>query len=244
LKKELRKQIKQDELVSGFAQAWYWVEAHRDEVKVTATVLAVVAVGAAAVSFFQGQRAREAEQAFSAALEIYHGSVVGEQPEGTPPSGPVYPTAGEKYKKAAAAFDGVERRFGPTPVGLRAKYYGALCRIELGEIPVAQAALADVAARKEHPLESALARLALADVLRRTGAVDKAVDAYRQIIDDASVPLPRDHALMTLATTLEEARRIAEAKASYRRLTEEFPTSVYAGEARRRAAYLETGAQG
>jgi hypothetical protein len=49
---------------------------------------------------------------------------------------------------------------------------------------------------------------------------------------------------MSLASILEEARRLPEAEASYRRLTEEFPTSVYAGEARQRADYLKGAAQG
>ena len=49
---------------------------------------------------------------------------------------------------------------------------------------------------------------------------------------------------MSLAGTLEDAKRLAEAVAAYKRLTEEFPASVYAGEARRKADYLQTAAQG
>jgi outer membrane protein assembly factor BamD (BamD/ComL family) len=49
---------------------------------------------------------------------------------------------------------------------------------------------------------------------------------------------------MTLAATLEDAKRLEEARASYRRLIERFPESVYAGEARRRAAYLAPEARG
>jgi hypothetical protein len=44
---------------------------------------------------------------------------------------------------------------------------------------------------------------------------------------------------MSLAATLEDANRLAEARASYRRLGEDFPASVYAGEARRRAERLQ-----
>jgi outer membrane protein assembly factor BamD (BamD/ComL family) len=59
-------------------------------------------------------------------------------------------------------------------------------------------------------------------------------------VDDPSPSLPRDHALMTLATVLEEARRMPEAAASYERLADEFPSSVYADEARRRVEYLRS----
>ena len=44
--------------------------------------------------------------------------------------------------------------------------------------------------------------------------------------------------LLELASTLESARRPAEAGAAYRRIVEEFPGSVYAPEARRRADHL------
>ena len=44
--------------------------------------------------------------------------------------------------------------------------------------------------------------------------------------------------LLELASTLEAAKRPTEAGAAYRRLVEEFPGSVYAPEARRRAEYL------
>ena len=88
------------------------------------------------------------------------------------------------------------------------------------------------------------ARLAEADLYRRTGKVDKAADAYRQAAEDANLPLPRDYALHALATLLEDNGRLAEARAAYQRLVAEFPTSVYASDARSRAAYLETAATG
>jgi tetratricopeptide (TPR) repeat protein len=84
----------------------------------------------------------------------------------------------------------------------------------------------------------------MADLYRRTGQVDKAADAYRQAAEDVSLPLPRDHALIGLASLLEEGGRLDEARAAYQRLVAEFPTSVYAPDARSRAAYLETAAKG
>ena len=243
MKRELKRQIKQDELVSGFQQASQWTTAHGSEVKVTAVVVAIVALAAFGVTSYLGHRRSEAERAFAAALETFHSPVTAELPEGfEPPPGPVFASAAEKHRKAAAEFDEVSRKFGSLDTGRRAQYYAALSRLELGEYDAAEKALADIAARRDDALESSLGRLAQADLHRRRGQLDKAIEDYRHLSDDSSFVLPRDHVLLELASTLEAAKRPAEAGAAYRRIVEEFPGSVYAPEARRRADHLAGGA--
>ena len=242
MKREHRKQIKRDELVSGYQRSAVWVKAHEREVR--ATLIAVVAVGVLAlgITTYQRQRNASAEKAFAAAFDTFHATVAAEVPPGAEkPPVVEFATPAEKYQKAAAAFDGVERRFGSLPAGRRARFYGALCRIELADYAEAEKALDRLVADTERSsLESALARVALADLYRRRGDTEKAVAAYRQLVDDASLAIPRDHVLMSLASTLEDARRTKEARASYRRLAEEFPSSVFVAEARRRAENLQT----
>jgi hypothetical protein len=241
LKRELKRQIKQDELVSGFEHALVWIQTNRDLVRNVAIALVVLVGGAWGVHAWQERRNRDAETAFGEALAILRTPVASELPPGTPPAGAVYATEAEKLKKATAAFDGIERRFGSQPAALRARYYAAVCRAQSGDIAEAQKMLTELAARKDGDrLEPALARLALADLLRRSGQAEKAADAYAQLVGDSSFPLPRDHALMSLARTLEESHKPGEARAAYKRLFVEFPASVYAAEARRRADDLET----
>ena len=115
--------------------------------------------------------------------------------------------------------------------------------MEAGQATEAEKVLGQVAAlRAPEALEPALARLALGELYRRSGKIDQAVDAFRQVVDDAQAPVPRDYALISLAATLEEAKRPTEARAAYERLGQDFPASVYAGEARRRAEFLQTAA--
>jgi hypothetical protein len=151
----------------------------------------------------------------------------------------VFATAEDKYKTAAAAFEGVERRFGSSVTGLRAKYYAALSRAELGQQAEAEKALKEIQARGAG-LEPDLARLALANLYRRGGQVDKAVEAYRALATNPAASVPRDFALVSAAQSLEDAKRWAEARAAYLQLVEEFPASVYASEARTRAEYLKS----
>jgi tetratricopeptide (TPR) repeat protein len=242
MKREHRKQIKRDELVTGMERAAQWTRAHGSEVRTTLIAVAIVVVGALGFTTFQERRKASAERAFGEAFETFHAPVAAELPPGADkPAGLQFATPAEKYQKAAAAFDGVERRYGSQPAGRRARYYAALCRIEMGDYAEAEKALDKLVADSDRSsLESGLARMALADLYRRRGETDKAVTAYRQLVDDASLTVPRDHVLMSLGSTLEEAHRTKEARASYRRLTEEFPASVFLSEARRRAEDLQT----
>jgi hypothetical protein len=240
LKKEHRDEIKQDELVSGLEKAAVWVGAHRDEIRIGAGVLVVLLAAGGALGYFQGQRAKEADRAFRDALTTFEAPVASDIPPGADrPSGQVFATPDEKYKTAAAAFDGVERRFGSSTTGLRAKYYAALCRIQLGQNAEAEKALKEIQSRGGS-LEPELARLALAGLYRRSHEVDKAVEAYRGMATNPTASVPRDYALISAAQTLEDAKRWSEARAAYRQVFEEYPASVFASEARARVEYLQT----
>jgi tetratricopeptide (TPR) repeat protein len=246
LKKDLKRQIRQDEFRSGVEHAVAWVREHKREARLITVLLALVGLSVGGLTYFRARQTALGEEALAEAMDVFEAPLEGDLPAGAPrPGGPIFGSATDKFTKAAAAFDGVERRFGSRPAGLRAKYYGALCRAELGKLDETEKALTELAARRDPgALEPALARLALGDLHRRAGRVDKAVEAYRHLVDDASQPLPRDHALMSLAQTLEQARRLGEARDAYRRLVEQFPASSFVTEARQKVAYLEAASQG
>ena len=240
MKKELKEQIKQDEFTSGIEQAMAWLGTHRDEVRIGAGVVIVLMAAAGAFAYFQGQRAREADRALRDALTTFEAPLASELTAAADrPAGQLFATAEDKYKTAAAAFEGVERRFGSSAPGLRAKYFAALSRIELGQFGEAEKALKEIQSRGAG-LEPELARVALAGLYRRSGQVDKAVEAYRGLATNPTANVPRDFALYSAAQTLDDARRWAEARAVYRELVEQFPASVYAAPARTRAEYLQT----
>ena len=135
MKKELKRQIREDEFKTGIEHAIEWAKTHVEQLRV-ALLVAVVAGGILlGLSAFRNQRTRSSEAAFAAALETFSAPVEGEVPEGADrPSGPVFGNAQEKYKRAAAGFDGVARQWPSLPAGRRARYYAALCRVELGDL--------------------------------------------------------------------------------------------------------------
>jgi tetratricopeptide (TPR) repeat protein len=240
VRRELKRQIKQDEFRSGMETVFEWTRQHAREVQVTVLAVAVLFGAGAIVQNFRERQENAAQSAFGAALETFHAPLAAEIPAGTPRPVTSFATREEKYRKAATEFEGVEKT-AAGDIRERARYYGALSRIELGELDAAEKTLTDLASRHEKDdLVPSLARLALADVFRRRGQPQKAVEAYRRMLDDSSFLLPRDHVLLKLAGTLEETNDLKEARASYERLVQDYPGSVYAGEARQRADYLQS----
>jgi tetratricopeptide (TPR) repeat protein len=238
MRRELKRQIKQDELRTGLQQATEWARLHAREVQMTAGAVVVLLAAGLLVQNFRARQDARAEASFAKALETYRAPVASEGPAAAPGS-TTFPTREEKYRKALADFQGVEKS-ASGEVRQRARYYGALCQIELGDLPAAEKALAELAGRRDDDdLVPSLARLALAGLHRRNGQADKAIEDYRRMLEDSSFLLPRDHVLLELAATQEAANRPQDARASYERLFQEYPGSVYAGEARQRADYLQ-----
>jgi TolA-binding protein len=245
LDKELKKQIKEDELKSAVEHALGWGRSHSAEVRVTALVALVLAGVLGAVGYFQTRERRQAEEGFGEAIATLGLPVLTATDPTPAPGTPAFRTANEKHTAAVVAFDGVARKFSSRPEGLRARYLAALSRIEIGQFSEAEKALIEIAAdRRAGVLEPALARFALAELYRRSGQVDKATEGFRQIFSDPGSAVPREAALMGLGESLEGARKLAEAQATFRRLAEEFPGSVYAPEARRRAERLNSVVEG
>ena len=239
MKRELKRQIKQDELRTGLQQAAAWMRAHGREVQMTAGAVVVLLAAGLLVQNFRARQDASAEAAFAKALEVYQAPVASEAPAPAPAGGTTFPTREEKYRKALAEFQGVEKS-ASGEVRQRARYYAALSQIELGDVAAAEKTLTELAGRKDKDdLVPSLARLALAGLHRRNGQADKAIEAYRRMLEDGNFVLPRDHVLHELAATQEAANRPQDARASYERLFQEYPGSVYAGEARQRAEYLQ-----
>ena len=76
MKKTLKKQIKQDELATGFESARTAAAAHSDELKIGAIVVAVLLIGGIALTQFRSQRDRDAYETLNGALQVYHLSLI------------------------------------------------------------------------------------------------------------------------------------------------------------------------
>jgi predicted Zn-dependent protease len=138
----------------------------------------------------------------------------------------------------------VADRYGSLAIARRARYYAALCDIELGQRDKAAATLRELAGQgRGGALGPVLADLALAQVERTPGKYEQAIAGYTQLLNQSLAGFPRDYVLIRLAEAFEEAGRLSEAAAAFRRVVEEMPASPFADEARSRADYLKLAAE-
>ena len=99
---------------------------------------------------------------------------------------------------------------------------------------------AEAAAQYQQVIEKAgdsvfgrMARLGLAEVHVREGKYDQAMSTFKELAATAKDDLPVDAILMQLGRTQVAAGRPADAQQTFKRITDEFPTSPYASEARK-----------
>jgi len=139
LDKELRHELKRDEVGEALQEARGFLT--RSEVVKPA--LAVIGLFLVLGGLYYGQkfRAGSAESAFSRATEVFHAEV-GTVLSAVPASGETFKAANGKYGKALAMFDQVAKSYSSMPAGRRARYYSALCLVELGRTKEAEEAFA------------------------------------------------------------------------------------------------------
>jgi tetratricopeptide (TPR) repeat protein len=239
LRKELKEQIREDELRTGLAQALAFIRAHEGAVRLGLGLAVAVAAVVAGLRIHLDRRDAAAREAFGRALATFEAPVASELPAGSPVPPQTFATGVEKFRQAAGEFDGVERRFASHRLAGWSRYYAALARVELGEHAEAEKALDALGAAPGDELLTSLSRMAAAECARRGGQLDRAIARLRALAEDPALALPRDAVLLALASAQEEGRRFAEARSSYERLVERYPDSAYAGEARRKSDYLK-----
>ena len=83
-----------------------------------------------------------------------------------------------------------------------------------------------------------LARLGRAHALAAQGKADEAIALLSELSADRTSPLPVDGVLIQLARTSARAGKTDDARAAFRRIVDEFPTSSYVAEARRELARM------
>lgn len=206
---------------------------------VTIVVVAVVALAlVAGYTYWRQVRDARANAALASALAVYEAPVVPPVAP-APGSAPPLPQPGtfqtEQAKLEASLpkfLEAADKYPNATP-GIAARYHAAGILASLGRYPEAEQRFKEVADRSASSIYGRTAKMGLAEAQLAQGKHDPAIAIYTELSRDTGSQIPVDSVLMQLGRAYVRAGKKEEAIRAFNRIVEEFPQSLYIGDARR-----------
>jgi TolA-binding protein len=238
VKAQERHHLKQNEFAMGAARVATSLSENRS--RLVPVLIAAVIVAAAIVGFVTWQnRAKDrAGAALGEALSI------AQSPIAPPPTVPgatqapgTYPSEQARQEASIQAFQRVATEFASSDAGIVARYHLGGAFLAAGRAAEAEQAFRQVADAGSN-VYSAPARLGIAEALLAQSKFDDAIKTLTELSSDRNGPLPVDGVLMQLARAYGKAGKAQEARATYKRIVDEFPESMYVAEARQQMTAL------
>jgi TolA-binding protein len=245
MKRIERHKLKGNDFATSLAKA-RTVVADRSR-EVTTTVIALV-VAVALIGGFYGWRSSrnaKATNLLAGALAVAEAPVVTPPPPapGSPP--PVqqpgtFRTEHDRLEAALPRLIEAADKYPNTDAGLTARYRAAGVLAELGRYPEAEQRYQEVVAKAgRNSIYGRTARLGLADAQMAQAKHDAAITTLKNLTTDTDSQLPLDGVLMQLGRAYLQAGKKDEATRAFTRVVDEFPQSLYAGEAREKISELK-----
>jgi tetratricopeptide (TPR) repeat protein len=213
---QTKKALKHDQFVDTTSHGLEWASENRRTL-ITTTVIALAALVIIVASvLIYNNRKEQASVAFGAAMQAYQTpiAVPGQQ---VPPGVKTYASANERAKAANDLFMGVANKYGMTPDGKNARYFGGLTYMEAGQTGPAESTLKEVASSWNSDL-AALAKLSLAQLYRQTGRDPQAIELYNELTAKPTTSVPGGIAQLQLAELYETENKPDLAKKIYAQL--------------------------
>jgi TolA-binding protein len=238
MKSKERHKLKENEFATKVRQVQTVIDAHRKDV-MWVLVLVVALLGSVGLyATWRQTRTSNATELLAAALAVYQAPVV---PLPAPAPGspaPVqqpgtYLTEQAKLEAALPKFIEAADRYPNTDAGITARYHAAGILAALGRHSEAEQKYQEVVSRGGNTLYARTARLGLADSQLAQKKFDNAITIFTELSRDATSQMPIDGVLMQLGRACALAGRKEEAVRAFTRVTEEFPQSMYAEDAKR-----------
>ena len=213
---QTRQALKHDKFVDTTAHGLEWADENRRSLIITGSItLAAILIVVGSVLIYNS-RASQASVAFGTAMQAYQ-TPLAEPGQQVPPGVKTYPSVAERAKAANELFMGVANKYGMTPDGKNARYFGGLTYMEEGQNGQAETTLKQVASGWNGDL-AALAKLSLAQLYRQTGRDPQAIDLYNELAAKPTSTVPSGLAQLQLAELYESQGKPDLAKKIYAQL--------------------------
>jgi TolA-binding protein len=226
----------------------HWVRQNGRFLVMAAAVLAIAVAGGYLLGL-QERRTEAAAEALLAEAMVTLGTDVvpltAETEGGLPAAASLgaagtFASAGDRLNAAVPLLEATVDAYPDTRAGLTARYHlasslAALARyddaIAAFDAVIAQAGAADVYGR--------MAQLGRADTLARAGRLDEALGSWEALAQaGAATALPLEAILMELGRVQQARGEVEDARVTFTRIVDEYPTSPYSIEAQRALGQL------
>jgi TolA-binding protein len=239
MKAHERHRLKENAFASNTMRVIDSVNEHRDLWIAGGVVFAVLIVAAGAYGYWQKHQSEAGGALLGIALAIEQAQIApAPSVPGASQTAGTYPTEQAKNEAARKAFELVATQYGTSTAGVTARYHVGVAELALGHFAEAQQAFERTAADAGSSIYGPMARMGRAESLLYAGKFDDAIKAFTELSAERDGVLPIDGVLMQLARSCARAGKTQEARASFKRVVDEFPESPYATEARQQLALL------
>jgi len=213
---QTKQALKHDQFVDTTNHGLEWASENRRSVIVTSAIVLAAILVVVGGALLYNSRANQASVAFGAAMQAYQ-TPLAAPGQAVPPGVKTYASVTERAKAANDLFMGVADKYGMTPDGKVARYFGGLTYMEQGNNASAESTLKKVADGWNGDL-AALANLSLAQLYRQTGRDSQAIDLYNQLTAKPTSTVPSGLAQLQLAELYETEGKPDLAKKIYAQL--------------------------
>jgi TolA-binding protein len=241
MKAEERHRLKENAFATNTARVLGNVTANRDRWTMGAIGLLVILLGLGGFGWWNKHQREKGGAELGEAMAIEQASIA---PAPTVPGASqtpgTFPTETARSEAALKAFEKIAAEFGSSTVGVTARYHTGVTLMSLGRYAEAQAAFEKTTADAGSSVYGPMGRMGRAQAQLMAGKFDDAIKGFTDLSGERDGALPVDGVLMQLARTYQKAGRTQEARATFKRVTDEFPDSPFAQDARQQLALLGT----
>lgn len=240
MKTQHRHQLKQNDFAATMSRAVGAMRGSPRRVVVLFVVILILTAGVGGFFTWRKQTRDRAGAMFAEAMATTEAQIA---PAPTVPGATqapgTFPSVKARQEASLAAFQKLAVEYPSIPDGIAAAYHVAGSLFALGRFPEAEQAYWDVITRAgTSSLYGAAARMGLAQTIAAQGQYDRAIKEYTDLAAQRDGVLPVDGILVELARTYLKAGKTSDARATFKRVVDEFPDSSYVMEARQQMALL------
>lgn len=225
-----RKELKQDKVRETFEHGAEALLSHTRMATVGLLIVIFVAAGYLGWKVYSERQTSQAQVALDEAMKTYNAPLnVPGQP--TLPGETTYADLTQRSQDALNKFNAVAAQYPHTNPGKLARYYAALCLMDLDKLNQAMEDLKKLNAGSDKEL-SALSQYQMALINERNGNKDEAIKILRNLSTSGSVLVPKPLVMLELASVMSQTDP-KQATGIYEQLKKDYPNTAVADQADR-----------